>query len=95
MEETEKLSSHSHAPRNVEQPQHDTIRYDTIRHCRDTSATWLGLVINEFHSLKFRVVMESGYMSVVGPLHVENRVEIPPSEYASDTASQESPERQN
>lgn len=90
MEETDKSSSHSHAPRNVERPRHDT-----IRNCRDTSATRLGLVINEFHSLKFRVLMESGYVSVVGPLHVENRVEIPPSEYASDIVLQESPERQN
>jgi hypothetical protein len=82
MAETDKLSSHSHASRNVERS-----RYDTTRHRHDTSATRFGLVIIETHSLKFHVVMESAYVSVVGPLQVETRVEIPTSEYASDIAS--------
>jgi hypothetical protein len=77
MEEMDKLSNHSHASCNVERS----------RHRRDTLSTRLGMAINEWHSLKFRIVVKSGHVSVVGPLHVKNRVEISPSEYASDIVS--------
>jgi hypothetical protein len=78
MEEMDKLSSHSHshASRNVERSQHHP----------DTSPTRLSMIINECHFLKLRVVTESGYVTVIGPLHVEKHGQICPSEYASNVA---------